>query len=199
MTFPQRLQQSVAGLFHRFSGSGMGSSSQGLPVNLGEYGMAGRVNGRPARMQSVDQALVWVVVALLNDEQAAAKGRPVLDALIEWLVLRSRPTKPCELAYTLRLVPVPSDAPSELLMRASASRPACSQANARSMAPSASMAHGCQLSNSRRSVAIRSASARPDAGSASVWRAIAQACSTVARRLSACRSAVLALPLRWPK
>jgi cell division protein FtsW len=27
--------------------------------------MAGRVNGRPARLQSVDQALVWVVVALL--------------------------------------------------------------------------------------------------------------------------------------
>jgi cell division protein FtsW len=65
MTLSQRLQQSVAGLFHRFSGSGMGSSSQVLPVNLGEYGMAGRVNGRPARMQSVDQALVWVVVALL--------------------------------------------------------------------------------------------------------------------------------------
>ena len=65
MTFPQRLQQSAAGLLNRFSGSGMGSGSQGLPVNLGEYGMAGRVNGRPARMQSVDQALVWVVVALL--------------------------------------------------------------------------------------------------------------------------------------
>ncbi len=31
---------------------------------------------------------LWVVVALLNDEQAAAKGRPVLDALIEWLAGR---------------------------------------------------------------------------------------------------------------
>ncbi|PUE52556.1 putative lipid II flippase FtsW [Limnohabitans sp. 2KL-51] len=41
------------------------SGSQGLPVNLGDYGMTGRVNGRPARIQSVDQALVWVAVALL--------------------------------------------------------------------------------------------------------------------------------------
>ncbi|WP_295553603.1 putative lipid II flippase FtsW [Limnohabitans sp. Rim8] len=59
------MQQSVAGLFHRFSGSGMGSSSQGLPVNLGEYGLGSRANGRPASLQSVDQTLVWVVVALL--------------------------------------------------------------------------------------------------------------------------------------
>jgi cell division protein FtsW len=36
-----------------------------LPVNLGDYGMAGRANGHPARIQSVDQALVWVVLALL--------------------------------------------------------------------------------------------------------------------------------------
>jgi cell division protein FtsW len=67
-TFAQRLQQATAGLFYRVTGGvvgGVGSGSQGLPVNLGEYGMAGRVNGRPARMQSVDQALVWVVVALL--------------------------------------------------------------------------------------------------------------------------------------
>jgi cell division protein FtsW len=32
---------------------------------LGDYGVGGRVNGRPARIQSVDQALVWVAVALL--------------------------------------------------------------------------------------------------------------------------------------
>jgi len=65
MTFPQRLQQSVAGLLNRFTGVGVGSGSQGLPVNLGDYGMVGHVNGRPARIQSVDQTLVWVVVALL--------------------------------------------------------------------------------------------------------------------------------------
>jgi cell division protein FtsW len=32
---------------------------------LGDYGVGGRANGRPARIQSVDQALVWVAVALL--------------------------------------------------------------------------------------------------------------------------------------
>src|SRR5690606_19912174 len=49
------------------------------------------------------------------------------------------------------------------------------------------------------SSAISSGSARPAAGSSSVWRAIAQACSTVARKLSSRRSPVLALPLRLPK
>ncbi len=68
MTLPQRLQQSVAGLLHRVSGGLLGggwSGAQGLPVNLGDYGMGARASARPARMQSVDQALVWVVVALL--------------------------------------------------------------------------------------------------------------------------------------
>ncbi len=68
ITLPQRLQRSVAGLLERVSGGllgGGGSGSQGLPVNLGGDGMGGRANGRPARIQSVDQALVWVVVALL--------------------------------------------------------------------------------------------------------------------------------------
>jgi cell division protein FtsW len=32
---------------------------------LGDYGVGGRANGHPARIQSVDQALVWVAVALL--------------------------------------------------------------------------------------------------------------------------------------
>ncbi|WP_396437193.1 putative lipid II flippase FtsW [Limnohabitans sp.] len=68
MTVPQRLQQSAAGLLQRVTGGLLGgtwSVSQGLPVNLGDYGVGGRVNGRPARIQSVDQALVWVAVALL--------------------------------------------------------------------------------------------------------------------------------------
>ena len=65
---PQRLQQSASGLLHRMTGGLIGGSwvgSKGLPVNLGDYGVGGRVNGRPARIQSVDQALVWVAVALL--------------------------------------------------------------------------------------------------------------------------------------
>ena len=65
MNFPQRLQQSAVGLLHSITGGGGWSGSQGLPVNLGDYGMAGRANGHPARIQSVDQALVWVVLALL--------------------------------------------------------------------------------------------------------------------------------------
>jgi cell division protein FtsW len=68
MTVPKRLQQSAAGLLQRVTGGLLGgtwSVSQGLPVNLGDYGVGGRVNGRPARIQSVDQALVWVAVALL--------------------------------------------------------------------------------------------------------------------------------------
>jgi cell division protein FtsW len=65
MNFPQRLQQSAVGLLHSITGGGGWSGSQGLPVNLGDYGIAGRANGHPARIQSVDQALVWVVLALL--------------------------------------------------------------------------------------------------------------------------------------
>ena len=65
MTFPQRLQQSAVGLLHSITGGGGWSGSQGLPVNLGEYGLGSRANGRPASLQSVDQTLVWVVVALL--------------------------------------------------------------------------------------------------------------------------------------
>ena len=65
MNFPQRLQQSAVGLLHSITGGGGGYGSQGLPVNLGEYGLGSRANGRPASLQSVDQTLVWVVVALL--------------------------------------------------------------------------------------------------------------------------------------
>lgn len=34
------------------------------------------------------QGRVWVVAAMVNDEKAAAKGRPVLDAVIDWLARR---------------------------------------------------------------------------------------------------------------
>ena len=44
----------------------------------------------------------------------------------------------------------------------------------------------------------RHTEADPAAGLADADRARALACATVASRLSGCRSAVLALPLRWP-
>src|SRR5690606_18272019 len=78
-----------------------------------------------------------------------------------------------------------------------------SQARARSTARSGSSGQGCQSSKSGQPSgpgrAISPASASPAAGSGSVWRAIAQAWATVASRLPSRRSAVLALPLRWPK
>jgi cell division protein FtsW len=45
--------------------SGQGAGSQGLPVNLGSYDFARTASRSSTRLQSVDQALVWVVVALL--------------------------------------------------------------------------------------------------------------------------------------
>ena len=41
------------------------AAAQGLPVNLGGYEFARQSPGHAARLQGVDQALVWVVVALL--------------------------------------------------------------------------------------------------------------------------------------
>ena len=41
------------------------AAAQGLPVNLGGYEFARQSPGNAARLQGVDQALVWVVVALL--------------------------------------------------------------------------------------------------------------------------------------
>ncbi|MFG6447928.1 D-alanyl-D-alanine carboxypeptidase/D-alanyl-D-alanine-endopeptidase [Roseateles sp. BYS180W] len=37
------------------------------------------------------QGRLWVLVALLNDPQAQAKGRPVLDALVEWVARQGGP------------------------------------------------------------------------------------------------------------
>ncbi|WP_050999107.1 putative lipid II flippase FtsW [Limnohabitans sp. Rim47] len=45
--------------------SEQGAGSQSLPVNLGSYDFARTASGSSTRLQSVDQALVWVVVALL--------------------------------------------------------------------------------------------------------------------------------------
>jgi cell division protein FtsW len=61
------MQAGMARMASLFTGrvSGQGASSQGLPVNLGSYDFARTASGSSTRLQSVDQALVWVVVALL--------------------------------------------------------------------------------------------------------------------------------------
>jgi cell division protein FtsW len=67
-SFTQRLQAGLARLGSVFSGHGMraeGAGAQRLPVNLGNYDFARNAPGSATRLQSVDQALVWVVVALL--------------------------------------------------------------------------------------------------------------------------------------
>ena len=107
-------------------------------------------------------------------------------------VSRSREKKPWEVAPTPSELPICTVAPSELLIRGSCSRPAASQRRARSVAASMSICQGCQRSRSGKSCASRSASARPLQGSASVWRAMAQACSMVFSIESGLRSAVLA-------
>ena len=67
LSFSQRMQGGVDRLAGLFTGrvSGQGTASQSLPVNLGSYDFARTASGSSTRMQSVDQALVWVVVALL--------------------------------------------------------------------------------------------------------------------------------------
>jgi cell division protein FtsW len=67
LSFSQRMQAGMARMASLFTGrvSGQGASSQGLPVNLGSYDFARTASGSSTRLQSVDQAVVWVVVALL--------------------------------------------------------------------------------------------------------------------------------------
>jgi hypothetical protein len=116
-----------------------------------------------------------------------------------WLVPRSVPTKPSVFAYAVSDAPTCTEAPSELSMRGSYARPASSISTPRRIASSGLMSHGCQRSSSGNVVASRAGSARPLAGSSSVWRAIAHACSTVCSIDFGSRSAVLAEPLRLPK
>ena len=63
------LSQSLSGLVSRLSAGRMrmGKTDEGhvLPVDLGSYDYARQSQGATTRIQSVDQALVWVVVALL--------------------------------------------------------------------------------------------------------------------------------------
>ena len=55
----------MAGLFTGSAAKAEVAAAQGLPVNLGGYEFARQSPGSAARFQGVDQALVWVVVALL--------------------------------------------------------------------------------------------------------------------------------------
>ena len=68
LSFPQRLQAGLAHWGQVLTGRasrGQTAGTQGLPVNLGSYDFARNSAGSAHRLQSVDQALVWVVVALL--------------------------------------------------------------------------------------------------------------------------------------
>ncbi len=67
LTFSQRLQVGMNRLT-RLIGGGLGAQTpqgQSLPVNLGGYDFARQTPVAAARLQGIDQALVWVVVALL--------------------------------------------------------------------------------------------------------------------------------------
>ncbi len=65
LSFTQRMQASLARMLSLFTGSGQTAGAQSLPVNLGSYDFARNAPGSSTRLQSVDQALVWVVVTLL--------------------------------------------------------------------------------------------------------------------------------------
>jgi cell division protein FtsW len=68
LSFSQRLQAGFAHWGQVITGRASGAQAaggQGLPVNLGSYDFARNGAGSGTRLQSVDQALVWVVVALL--------------------------------------------------------------------------------------------------------------------------------------
>ena len=65
LSFTQRMQASLARMLSLFTGSGQTAGAQSLPVNLGSYDFARNAQGSSTPLQSVDQALVWVVVTLL--------------------------------------------------------------------------------------------------------------------------------------
>ena len=64
LSFMQRLRQGLSGLLGG-GGAAQAATPHGLPVNLGGYEFAKNSPGAAARLHGVDQALVWVVVALL--------------------------------------------------------------------------------------------------------------------------------------
>lgn len=63
--FMQGLRQSLMGLLGRSAARAETAAPQGLPVNLGGYEFAKAGPSGAARLYGVDQALIWVVVALL--------------------------------------------------------------------------------------------------------------------------------------
>ena len=63
LSLMQRLRQGLSGLLG--GASVEAATPQGLPVNLGGYEFAKNSPAAAARLYGVDQALVWVVVALL--------------------------------------------------------------------------------------------------------------------------------------
>jgi len=68
LTFSQRLQAGISRMGQLLSGQGWQPTAAGsasLPVNLGGYDASRQGVGSGARLQSIDQALVWVVVALM--------------------------------------------------------------------------------------------------------------------------------------
>jgi cell division protein FtsW len=65
LNLTQRARAALERLGTLFSGGTPVVSHAGLPVNLGGYEYAGQSSSAGARLQGVDQALVWVVVALL--------------------------------------------------------------------------------------------------------------------------------------
>ena len=60
-----RLREGLSGLLGGAGERAVGATPQGLPVNLGGYEFAKASPGASARLYGIDQALVWVVVALL--------------------------------------------------------------------------------------------------------------------------------------
>src|SRR5205085_2656392 len=91
-------------------------------------------------------------------------------------------------------------APSEFVMRLSTASAAASERRATSIASSTSSPHGWNRSRSGGTPLYRrSGSGSPVASSSAVWRAMAQAASTVRSIASGERSEVLALPRRLPK
>ena len=68
LTFSQRLQAGLTRMGQTLSGQGWRTAADGhgsLPVNLGGYDASKQSLSTGARLQSIDQALVWVVVALM--------------------------------------------------------------------------------------------------------------------------------------
>jgi len=61
----QGLRQSLMGMLGRGATDAEAATPQGLPVNLGGYEFAKNSPAAAARLYGVDQALIWVVVALL--------------------------------------------------------------------------------------------------------------------------------------